>query len=80
MIKINWKAIPHAIALGLVLFGVFLFVLIFLTAYISPDKEVVVNINSKGEANLELFGLVIPMIFATFFVLHNYKKGLQFIS
>lgn len=46
----------------MLLLGIFfVMVITFLTAYFSPVKAVLVTINTKGEANLELF-VILPFV------------------
>ena len=47
--------------LGIIIGTVWTFLYMFLTAYISEDKQVLVSINDYNEANLEMW-IVFPLV------------------
>jgi hypothetical protein len=52
----------------------FVLVYIFLTAFLSPEKSILISINNNGEANRELFVL---MLILTPIVSYAFVKFLQ---
>ncbi len=58
-----------------VLVGIFVvFTITFVIAYLSPAKAVIVDINSVGEANLELLLVIVTWIFLVYSLYYIYTS------
>ena len=73
------KVLNFFLGLGgvLLLVSHIMFAQIFLTAYLNPEKEILINIDSFGEAHIELVLLIISSILGVAFLLFGLKKIAQ---
>ena len=61
------KNIIRIAAFGLIFGATLLFLMIFFIAYFTPEKRVIVDINSLGEANFELALAIFTVIILPWF-------------
>lgn len=70
----EWNRI---MTVGLLLAVYITFLLVFVTAYLNPAKRVIVDINSVGEANIEMFILILITICVIIMYIYEAKTFLN---
>ncbi|MEM7825006.1 MAG: hypothetical protein QXO27_03465 [Candidatus Aenigmatarchaeota archaeon] len=68
------EAIINLASFVLVTSAVIMWLITFTTAYVNPDKTIMVDINSVGEAKIEMFAIAIPTFLALLFLIRYYWK------
>lgn len=62
-----------------ILVGIFVvFTITFITAYLNPQKKVIVDINSIGEAKLELLLIIVTwvlMVYSLYYIYSNVNRN-----
>jgi hypothetical protein len=64
----------HLLGISLVISSVIISLWEFIEAYMTPLKRFTIYIDNYHEANFEMWGIVVPTIFALIFVTYNYFR------